>query len=121
MARKKTTRVVTLLSLAIMLFITTGMHLLHPLLHAHLAAREKAVVFGGAPGGRPEARQAVQDADGDDDCPVCRFLSTFHANSPSIPPADMQADVVVARFALPASPLSQLLPTLPFAARAPPC
>jgi len=121
MARKKTTRVVTFLSLAIILFITTGMHLLHPLLHEHLAARERAAVFAGAPSGRPEARQAVQDADGDDDCPVCRFLSTFHANSPSIPPADMQADVILTRFALPASPLSQQLPSFPFAARAPPC
>ena len=120
MARKKTTRVATFLMLAMMLFLTTGMHLLHPLLHEHLAAHGQALASPGAPSERSEARSAVHDDDGDDDCPICRFLSTFHVNSPSASRAVVRAFIVVARLTLPAFSLSQQFLGFPLTARAPP-
>ena len=121
MTRKKTTRVAPFLALTMMLFITTGMHLLHPWLHAHHAAHEEALAGAGARSGQPEARPAVQDADEDDDCLICRFLYTFHLNSPSLPCAVVRVFIVVARLTLPAFPSSQQFLGFSLGARAPPC
>jgi hypothetical protein len=121
MTRRKATRVAPFLALALMLFITTGMPLLHPWLHAHHAAHKGALADTDARSGQPEARPAVQDADGDDDCPICRFLSTFPVNNPSSPCAVVRVFIVVARLTLPTFPLSQQFLGFSLSARAPPC
>jgi len=118
-------RAARLLALATLLWLTVGLHLIHPLVHDHACHHGQMEIRAsrGAPETQPPASATLASAandDDDDDCCICAFLFTFHAHNPAPPPAAISAAVVAAA----APPLAFLPPaqssSSPFGARAPP-
>lgn len=118
-------RAARLLALATLMWLTVGLHLIHPWVHEHAChpGQMEMRASRAAPGTQPAASGALVtagDADDDDDCCICAFLYTFHAHNPAPPPGAIFSDAAAAAAAFPAFLLPAQSCSSPFGARAPP-
>jgi hypothetical protein len=106
------------LALAGMLFVTTGMHVVHLSIHLGLLAPRLAV--SDAPASAGHSRAVVPASAPHDPCLVCDFLLNFQAGVAAATPAGLEPASAGVHALLPDSLIPQQLAGPPIGPRAPP-